>query len=236
MMKKSHKYLIIILVLMQPASVFSQTDIDDGLKQIKKGDILTSFNLDMSAAQKSDGYNHEFARSFELAAINIDGLYFVSDHIGLGPVLGIQYVHEFYDTDGVIFEDEDQWSWNLEYGIKAGYYVAFQELFKTDVLGESQLFATTGISWVRGKVKYEERNTGRKGSFAPETQFRYQIATGLFIPLGQKIGIEWRLQREAWKRDYLIYEYDDNGNIIGRGETPKWLSEIFFGLGLKIKF
>lgn len=236
-MKDLIKYFTFTLFAVTPLVGFGQPVMDQISEEIfEGGSFITSFSFDVRTASKDENFNQEFEKSFELVGFNVEGLYFIHKKFGIGPVLGLHYVHQFYDAPGVIFQDQDVWNWDWEYGAKVGYYTPISSLFKSDVLGSSQFFATTGISKTHSKAKVEDSNTGQRNTFTIDPEVRYQMAIGLYTPVGENIGIEWKIKRDVWQRDYMTFEFDTNNNLVSTGETTKWLFELTIGMALNLNF
>lgn len=221
-MKYSTQYFFALLLftLIPAAIVFAQVD-EGEESEIQKGTILTSFNADMISSGNYEQDNVE--RSFDLGALNVDALYFLNENIGVGPILGMQYSHQYHNFKLASVQQNSR-SWNYEYGAKAGYYTPVRSLFNTNALGDAHLFALTGVSWLKNKYKVSENSESQ--TFKTNPEFKYQVALGLYMPFGERIGMEWKLQRESWKDDYSRFGFSNDN----------WSSRWSLGLGLKVKF
>lgn len=199
---------------------------------LEKGTVLTSFSVGWVNASRDKSYNHEFEHGYEQLSFTLDGLYFLNESIGVGPLLGYNYVYRDFESQDNTFTPNDTWDWAFEYGVQAGYYSPVKQLFQTDVLGNSRLFVTGGVSWLRTKYKFEQSEDW----FDPNTEFGYALSTGILVPLGKKAGLEWRFKWEARAQEYQTGHVDDNNNIVVTGSETRWPSILSLGLGLKVGF
>lgn len=223
--------LFLVLVLTaNPLDAQDQANDTTGVFSIKKGAIVSGFSLGWTNASRDD-YNHEFERAFSRVLFNIEGLYFLNDHVGIGPVLGYHYLYrELQDlSDPDDFRDLRDWS--VEYGLQAGWYAPVKKLFNTASLGDSYLFLDGGLSWLR-----ETSNIEPFGKTDPNTRFGYQLSTGFLIPIGPKIALEGKLKWEARQRHYIVNIIDRNGDIIRTIDETYWPSVLSLGIGLKVVF
>jgi len=202
---------------------------------IQQGTILTGFSVEGITASRDD-FNHEFERSFSRLRFSVDGMYFVSDRIGLGPVIGYEYQYQDFEDPSGFFNPSDRWNWSLLYGAKIGWYVPFKRLFATNALGESRvlqnahLFVNGGVNWLWTRQKIESR-----GKLEPENRFGYQLGAGVLVPVGKRISLEWKLGWEARRKNYQ-YGVIRNGQVIREFDETRWLKEFSIGLGLKVLF
>src|SRR5699024_8790519 len=95
-----------------------------------EGTFLTGFSAGFTNASR-DSYNHEFAREISQLSINIGGLYFITGHFGIGPLLGYEFVYrDLVPAPPVSANgDIDTRSRQFKFGAKAGWYTSANELF-----------------------------------------------------------------------------------------------------------
>lgn len=238
-MVNSFRYFILFaflnFVYIVPAVAQNEVDTrNSAFFKIESGTVLTGFSLGWTKASRDD-FNSDFERGFTRLALQTDALYFFNDRIGVGPVLGYQYIYrDFENFPGDFGPDaRDHWEWNFEYGAKAGWYVPIHEFFGNESLGHSLVFVNGGVSWLYNTTKVEgfERTGGIN-----ENRFGYQVATGLLLPLGKQIALETELKWEARKRQYSIAIRNENGTVIRTIEEAKWPSILSLGIGLTVVF
>jgi hypothetical protein len=194
----------------------AQTDLEKAEQPfIQQGDFLTGFSLSFTntTGDFSDPQSgNEFSRLFA----NLDGLFFVSDHFGIGPTLAFRF--DFQDLDATMFGDGDSSSWNLIYGLKAGWYTSANELFGTSSLGRAQFFVDGGVSLLSSW----DRSGG--STVSDEPRFGYQVGTGFLFPVGEQIAIETRLGFQSRIEELLVGDLE-----------REWLKDVTLSLGLKVK-
>lgn len=229
-------FLIILLVLIgYPLQAQDTTTTKSQSFSISKGKILTGFSIDGITASR-DNYNHEFERAFSRLRLNVEGLYFINDRIGFGPIIGYEYLYRDYEDPTNFFDPEDQWNYSLLYGAKAGWYFPIEKLFDADKLRENNrlqntlLFINGGINWLWERYRIEER-----GAIEDKNRFGYQLNGGLLVPVGKQILLEWMLGWEARRQQYR-YGIIEDGQITQEFEETEWLKELSVGLGLKVTF
>lgn len=212
---------LIFFIISQPLTAQDSNE-SSKIFTIESGTILTGFSIDGTTASRDD-YHPEVMRGFSRLRFNVDGMYFVNDRIGVGPVLGYEYEFDDYEDPGSL---NDRWFWNFLYGAKAGWYIPVEQLFNSGSLDNSYLFVNGGLNWQWSRQKSE-----RFGKLDPNNRFGYQLGAGLLVPLGQQISLEWKLGWESRRRTYRYTNTNDQ--LIS--ET-KWLHELSVGLGLKVIF
>lgn len=214
------------------ASVSAQQTEESAGLNIQKGSVLTGFSAGWTGASR-DNYNQEFERAYRQFTIGIDAYYFLTDQIGVGPELEYQYLYRDLENPPGSDSDNatDQWTWDIKYGAKAGWFAPVKEILGTSVLGNSTFFATGGVNWLRN-----QREVEGSGKSDPLIRFGYALSTGLVIPLGRQIGLEAKIQYEARERTYGYGEFDETGNFITTHEERRWPSVISLGVGLKVRF
>lgn len=178
--------LLVLLMAAAPSLQAQESNSED--RFIKQGTILTGISVGFTASgasETTDIFNApERSNHFAVTGIQLDALYFITDHIGVGPLLSYQslYTHAYYD-DG---EYHNEWSW--EYGIRAGGYVPVQTIFGGR--SRSQIFLTGSISWLT-----QPDNT-------PESyNWGYQIGLGTLLPVGEQLAVELALNYLARNED-----------------------------------
>lgn len=226
-------YFILLLTGMGSINVaFAQQDSSDKPDMsIKKGSILTGFSAGWTGASR-DSYNHEFERSFREFSLGLDALYFVTDHIALGPELEYRYLYrDLEDPPGSDFDDAtDRWNWEIKYGAKAGFFAPVKDLFGTSAMGNSTFFTTGGFNWLSTQTKVEGNDKSE-----PFIRPGFSLSTGFLIPLGRQIGLETKLQYEARRQEYSKGRIE-NGTFIITDEETRWPSTLSLGVGLKVAF
>lgn len=225
-------FTLILLGMGLIGSAFAQQDSTDKPDMsIEKGSILTGFSAGWTGASRDD-YNHEFERSFREFMLGIDALYFVTDHIALGPELEYRYLYrDLEDPPDSDFDDAtDRWNWEIKYGAKAGYFIPVKDLFGTSALGNSTIFTTGGFNWLSTQNRVEGRDKSD-----PFIRPGFSLSTGLLIPLGRHIGLEGKLQYEARRQEYSKGRME-NGTFVITNEQTRWPSTISLGIGLKVAF
>lgn len=192
----------------------AQTDLEKADQPfIQQGDFLTGFSLSFTntTGDYSDPQSgNEFSRLF----INLDGLFFVSDHFGIGPALGYQF--NFQDLDPETSGIGNIRNWDLKLGVKAGWYTSANELFGTSSLGRAQFFVDAGAFLFRTRVEVENVE-----NLSPNSDFGYQIGTGFLFPVGEQIAIETRLGFQSRMAEQF------NGR--------EWLNDVMLNVGFKVK-
>ena len=199
---------------------------DRGQPLIKQGRFLTGFSLSLINASRED-FNQEFEREFTDISVQVDGLYFINNRIGVGPLLGYRFTYRDLE-DPFRAEDRDTRRSAFEYGAKGGWYVPAAKLFGGT--GNSYFFVDGGISWLRTQYKVEPENNA-----TIRNQFGFQLGTGFLLPVGKRIGIETKLGFQSRQQEYTFSRREPDGEIRTRTET-KWLKEVALSVGLKVGF
>lgn len=112
---------------------YGQNHSDSRMQQSKesfihKGKILTGFTLGFTNATGSD-YNQDFPREITEMNLQLNALYFVSDHIGIGPLVGYQFTYRDLVPYRRGSPDIDTRSAGLEVGAQGGYYFPASDIF-----------------------------------------------------------------------------------------------------------
>ncbi len=193
---------------------------------IEKGTILTGFSLGFINASPTDG-NDIFINEYNLLTLQLDGLYFLSDRIGVGPLIGYQY-YFFERPNRATVGIEEVRRWQFEFGLKSGWYIPAPEFFGGG--SGSQFFVDAGISWLQNRLE-------RVGDFETESDylFGFQVGTGLLIPMGKQIAIETKLGFQSRRKEFVSGERLPDGEV-QFSTVNKWLKEISLGVGLKVSF
>ncbi|HET6527465.1 MAG TPA: hypothetical protein VFG39_01820 [Balneolaceae bacterium] len=232
-MKTFHqKFAILVLVLfgLMALPLKAQQVDEEGLEQafIEQGAILTGFSVGFTNA--SDRSYDESVREISQLLINFDGLYFVSDHFGIGPMAGYEFVYrDLVATPPVsVPGDIDTRSWQFKFGAKAGWYTSANELFGWPS-GNALFFVDAGVNWLRSRYQIEN-------SFNPEADydFGYQIGTGFLFPVGEQIAIETKLGFQSHAEDYRWGITSPAGTAAVLTET-KWIEDVTLSVGFKVK-
>lgn len=189
-----------------------QTEAESKQPFIEQGRFLTGFSLAFTNA--SEDYSNPQFGEYTRLLIELDGLYFVSDHVGIGPVLGYRFNFwgEPVDQNG-----ENMRQSNFLMGAQIGWYTLANKLFSTSSLGRAQFFVDAGVSWLRSQ--------GRVGGVETGTDylFGYQMGMGFLFPVGERIAIETRLGFHSRKEEMLIGQND-----------LQWMSDLGISVGFKV--
>lgn len=222
-----HFYLTVFLAVMvtMPAAAQQNKAEQEESPFIQQGDVLTGFSLGFTNASTGN-YNFEFPREVSRLSIQIDGLYFVSNHIGVGPLLGYQFTYRDLE-DPYTAGDTDVRRWQFEFGAQSGWYMPLKSLFGGS--GDSQFFVDAGISWLRDR--FEEEGVDKSD---PEYSFGYQLGAGFLFPVGRQIAIETKLGFQARQQEYR-FAHGTHEGITHTTET-KWREEVALSVGLKVVF
>lgn len=204
-----------------------QTSSDQSFEPfIKQGTLLTSFSLGFTHASPTDD-NDNIVNEFNLLSIKIEGLYFLSDQIGIGPIIGYSYYY-FEGPNRLFGGIIERRRWQFEFGVKGGWYIPVQQVLEG--LGRTQFFVDAGISWHQDRIK-------EVGAFEIDTGylFGFQVGTGFLFPVGNQIAIETKLGFQARHKKIYSEQRLPNGNskIFA---ANKWLEEISLRLGLIVTF
>ncbi len=220
---KSCILLLAVSLIFQQAVLSQDADQTDF---IEKGNFLLSFSLGYSGAERNKNFNQEFEKSYKRFQYSGDLLYLINRNIAIGPRLGFERTErELIDPNDSNF-DERRTTSGLEYGLTSAYFI---KLRNETNKSSPNLYVGGGVSWLRNGFK---RQSSNEGTDYYNTAFGYILYTGLYIPLGEKITLNWRLERVAREREYL--RGDANGNVTDR-ET-KWPSTTSLSIGFTVKF
>lgn len=176
---------VLLMVLTFPLQ--AQQNIND-TPFIEQGSVLGGFQFGLTKMDyNQDIYNlPSRSNQFIVAGIQLDALYFVTDHIGIGPLLNYQSLYpNSYFTDKPHVNE-----WTLKYGLQAGGYLPFQTVFGG--YSRSQLFLKGGVSWLKQ----------HKNAFRPYG-WGYQISTGALLAVGKHLGVELALNYLARSEDFV---------------------------------
>ncbi len=153
---------------------------------IEQGTILTGVLFGFTKADTkhiADFYNApQPSNQFAIVGTQLDALYFVADHIGVGPVLSYQSLYTKAHSRGGYSE------WSLKYGFQTGGYLPFHAIFAGD--SRSQLFLRGGISWLK-----QDETIG--GSY----KWGYKIGFGTLLPVSKQVAVELALNYLARSED-----------------------------------
>lgn len=196
---------------------------------IQKGKVLTGFSFSFINASRDD-FNQEFEREFTDISLQLEGLYFLSDRIGIGPLLGYRFTYRDLEDPfrGGTQSDSDTRAGQFEFGIKGGWYIPATKLLGS--AGDTQFFVDGGLSFLREKSKQEGRPK-------PDANYRfgYQFGTGFLFPMGKGIIIETKLGFQSRRREFRIRQTNPDGEDSIRTIT-KWPKEIALSVGFKVSF
>ncbi|HEX6983397.1 MAG TPA: hypothetical protein VF181_11620 [Balneolaceae bacterium] len=234
-MKTFHQKFAVLLIavfglIVLPLKAQQVEDEDSEQAFIEQGKFLTGFSISFTNASR-ESFNQESAREISQLLINLDGLYFLSDHLGIGPLFGYEFVYrDLVPTPPVSgLRDIDTRSWQFKFGAKAGWYTSANELFGWPSSGNALFFVDAGVNWLRSRYQIESSfDTGT------DYNFGYQIGTGFLFPVGEQIAIETKLGFQSRREDYLWSITDSNGQTTFFSET-KWIEDIALSLGFKVK-
>ncbi|MBN2732217.1 MAG: outer membrane beta-barrel protein [Balneolaceae bacterium] len=224
--KKLPIFFVAIICIALPLQA-QQTNFEDSEEPfIEEGIFLTGFSISFINASRDD-FNQEYEREFTHLSLQLDGLYFVNDRIGVGPLLGYRFTYRDLE-DPFRSEDSDTRNTALEYGVKGGWFIPTAKLFGGT--GDSHFFLDGGVSWLRTKFEREPNNDSE-----PRTQFGFQIGTGFLLPVGKRIALETKLGFQSRRREYRLGRRNPGGEITFTTET-RWLKEVALSVGLKVGF
>lgn len=218
--------LFVLILRALPLQAQEKSKMNHNKPFIEQGIFLTGFSLSFINASRDD-FNQEFAREITDITAQLDGLYFVDDHLGIGPLLGYRFTYRDL-VDRPIELDEDQRRSRLEFGAQVGWYMPARKLFGGS--GRSQFFIDGDVSFVRFKNRLENNPE-------PDADYRfgYQVGTGFLFPVGKRIAVETKLGFQARQREYTVGTREEGGEKISITET-KWLKEVALSVGLKVTF
>lgn len=216
-------YVIGFIMLLAVLPLYGQKKVAEEQKQpfIKKGTVLADFSFSFVNGSRSD-YNQDRAREVTGTSFQAEGLYFISERVAAGPFFNVGFTYR--DLFNAIHPPDDidvrHFYWSS--GVKAAYYIPFQEIFGD---GDSYLFFDGGLF-----IQYFsfQRETGREVN---KSELGYQIGTGFLIPVGKQIAINTKLGFRSYRREYKFYNKEDE--LIANIQWPKELS---LSLGLNVTF
>lgn len=133
MNKPLYKIISLLLFVIGYATVplYAQNAAKDPLHRTKqsfihKGEILTGFSFFFSnASGKGYGFNSGIPNETTNTTIQLNGLYFISDHVGVGPLLGYQ----FYSVDWGQNQGGTAHRGLFEFGAQGSYYTPLSDIF-----------------------------------------------------------------------------------------------------------
>lgn len=220
----------VLLILGFTNCAYAQSQNVNPKFQLEKGTILTSFSAGFIDASRNKNYNHEFEKAFDELRFNINGMYFITDKIAAGPVLGLTRVHREFEDPSGIETYEDRWEWEFIYGFRAGYFTPVTELLDTEILGNTHVFITGGLDWKKRNLK--SGNT----TLTDKLEMGYVLSGGLLLPVSKRAALELGLNWETRREEYATWEFDGNGNPVITGTDHRWPSVLSLGVGIKIGF
>lgn len=178
---------------------------------IEKGTFLTGFSFGFSSGAPTNDED-AFVNKFKNLGLQVEALYFLTDRIGVGPILGYTYFHR--EKPSNISKGFSEFrTWHYKLGAKTGWYMPTKKLFGGT--GRSQVFLAAGISWLH--------NNGT------DYEFGYQIGMGFLFPVGKQIAIVTKLSFQARRRELALRREARDGPI-------KWRKRFTLGVGLSVTF
>ena len=206
-MKYSYTWylLIILLITINTTDIFSQTKESSSFT---KGDIVTSFNLGYTGAER-DVYSIEFEQSFKRLSLNLQAFIFITENFGLGFDIGKQNLERkyVYDDFGEVVTSYRDHNF-LIYSIYAGYYTPLA------------LFGGNTIGYIEGGVlRFQDEEWFFKGDY-----YGYKLSTGILVPINTHTFLNVKLQQ-------FSYQYETrygNNNI-------KWPINFMLNVGVSVK-
>lgn len=217
---------VFITLLFTHMNVFAQQE-SSYQSYFKKGDKFTTFSMGYTGAEKDGRANQEFEQSFKRFNYNVNSLYLVTDNIGIGPVIGYQWLSRELQVNDNPPENDDFISSAFEYGVLSAYFLSLNK----DSNKSPSLYMGGGVSWLRSTFK-RKSDTNDPDHIS---NFGYILYTGIYMPIGEKIGLNWKLERTARQREYLRGEVV-NGQVIITDRETKWPSSTNLSVGLSIRF
>lgn len=187
---------------------------------VRKGTFLTGFNFSLGNGSR-EKFNQDLAQEVTGISFEVDGLYFVSEHVGVGPIFA--YGFSYRDLYNVIYPprdiDERRYYWVT--GIKAGYFIPINKVLD----GGSYLFLEGGALVQYSSFMQES------GFDSDDSQFGYKIGTGILIPVGKQLALNTKLGFQSFRREYKFVDKQNEP----MNET-RWLKEVALSVGLKVGF
>lgn len=206
-------FLIVVILTVTSASLHAQqlSQKDKNELFIGQGTILTSFSLGFSSGAPTNDED-AFVNKFQNLGLQIEALYFLTDHIGIGPMIGYKYFYREKPSNASKGFSEFR-RWHYRFGAKAGWYIPAKKIFGGS--GQSQFFLASGINWLH--------------SSGTDYEFGYQIGTGFLFPVGKQIAIKTKLGFHAHRGELVLKREVRDGPI-------KWKKRFTLGIGLTIAF
>lgn len=226
--KLSFAFILVTLLLASPLYAQQNTVQPPDQPFIQQGKFLTGFSFSFINASREE-FNQDFEREFTEIAVQIDGLYFVSDQIGVGPLLGYRF--QYIDLEDPFRSgppDDDIRFGQFEFGVKGGWFIPATRLFNNK--GDTQFFIDGGASLLRQKLRRENIET-------QDVDYRlgFQLGTGFLFPVGKRIAIITKLGFQTHEEEFAVPVRHENRETTFRTET-KWIKEVALSVGLKVTF
>lgn len=220
LLKQSAFLLLLLMALTWPLQA-QQTKNNAFIEQ---GTFLTGLSFSFiknGYATSTDDFNNtrNYTR-IEVVSIQIDALYFITDHIGAGVLLGYQSLYRTKHDNN--YEKYDKWG--LKYGFQAAGYLPVQIIFGGR--SRSQLFLNGGISWLN------ENNT-----FNGSYNLGYKVGLGTLLPVAKRVGVKLGLNYLARSENKT---YAIQCGVIPPCPPPRhdtvWHRNIILNIGLNVAF
>lgn len=175
-------FLILSIGTLLPLQAQQTKNVNEKNRFIEQGTVLTGISFDFTRTEiKNDLYNPQpNYNQFAVVGVELDALYFVTHHLGVGGLLSYQSL--FGEGYGNIND------WDFKYGLQAGGYIPISAIFNSN--SRSQFFIKSGISWVR-----------EENSFSKQYGFGYEIGLGTLLAVGKHTGVEIALNYLARSED-----------------------------------
>lgn len=223
--------LIIITFLGQSTYIYGQEATQSTEEFIQKGRITSSFNMSGITASRDD-FNQEFERSYDKATSSVDALYFISNRVGVGAFLGLDFIKQNFEDPNRLLPPSSSRIRDLKIGIQSSYYLPASSLFKSsNALSESYFFAGGNITRYLDETRF-----GSSTSNFKDYKWSYGLNGGILFPIGKRIGLEAKVQWFASPEEYVGGFIDNQGNPVITSRESKLDTELNIGLGFKFRF
>lgn len=217
---KAQIRLMSFFLLISPM-VFSQTTTPD----IQKGKVISSFMIDYTGAERDIG-NFEFEVSFRNLNSQIQATYLLTDQLGIGIGVGTMSLNRtFIDTNnqypGQTYFSENLRSYRI--GVYPTYFIKLNQNNR-DIWAflESGIFTYATTFEREGFGEIDEQNPG------------YRLAAGLLYPIGNRIMLSTKLQRDSYREEMTGFIFNEGNRTVI--EETKWPAITSLSFGLTVSF
>jgi hypothetical protein len=216
---------IFLLIISSSIPLYAQNSAEDKYQKseqpfIHKGIFLTGFSFGFANASSSKNYFD--AKEVTEISLELDGLYFLNKHFGIGPLLGYQFSYEDF---GPRFRGIRLRGGEFSLGAQVGYYVPVYEIFGGG--SDVDFFVDAGVEGVRSKV------VNRNSVY----DLGLQAGTGFLFPVGKRIALQTELSFQIHRQNYQV----PHTNSVAPGYSTtsfvtetRWLINVGVSLGLSV--